>query len=305
MKKLVLTDGGPLDEKFLGSILFPTSLPILTEAGTDYEFAQTSIKDVADYDKLKEILLEAEEVYVCINGDGDLFFNEFILWLNRFDIEYNKIVNKSSLICDPYRWYNRVTTLKNDAVFFGCSWTDNKWVDDNFASIVSKNLNSRCLNLGIGGGSNYSTFKRFLETDFIEGQIVVYQLTTLTRTLVCDYDNKVSHTQMMDDTIPNINALRRVFSTNQIFYDTLQQVEAVVKIARSKKLKLVVLLKDYKQDYYNEPELMYLCNFKEFIYTNEIMDCLVDLGTDGLHPGVESNKIYAREILKHIGILYK
>ena len=147
-------------------------------------------------------------------------------------------------------------------------------------------------------------FERFLQTEFVEGQIVVWQLTSLSRLVHCCDDNRLTNIMLSKDKSKNIDALRRVYTTNQIFYEILMQVEAVVNIARAKKLKLVIFLKDYKQDWYGTNELMYLSNFKEFIHTKELEDCLVDFGSDNLHPGVETNKIYAQEILKHLEILY-
>ena len=311
MKQILLTDGSLLDPVLLDSIGFPDKLDIITGADAEYRFAQTSIQDTSDYYLLNKILLTADKIYIGnikkLNFLSNEQYCEFMLWIKRFNVVHkNKIINKDVLFSDMYNWYNEITPTKNDIVFLGCSWTDNRWVEEHqkFSSIVSKNLNLNCCNLALGGGSNHAMFKRFLQTNFVEGQIVVWQLTTLSRLVVCSDNNKLNNAQLALDKFENIKAIRRAWTTNQIFYETLMQVEAVVKIARTKKLKLIIFLKDYKQDFYETAELMYLANFKEFIHTKEIEDCLVDSGSDNLHPGANTNKIYAQEILKHLELLY-
>tara|TARA_R110000803_G_scaffold54879_1_gene111750 strand:- start:50 stop:988 length:939 start_codon:yes stop_codon:yes gene_type:complete len=311
MKKLILSDGALLDPEFLDSIGFPSVLAIITESEVDYEFAQTSIQDTGDYGVLNTILLEADSIYIHklekLNFPSLEQYSEFILWIKRFKVVYkNKIVNNDMLFSDPYGWYRKTTPTKKDIVFLGCSWTDNTWVkeDDKFSSIVSNKLNLNCFDLARRGSSNHAMFERFLQTEFVEGQLVVWQLTSLSRLVYCCDNNRLTNIMLSTDKSKNIDALMRVYTTNQIFYETLMQVEAVVNIARAKKLKLVIFLKDYKQDWYETNELMYLSNFKEFTHTKELEDCLVDFGSDNLHPGVETNKIYAQEILKHLEILY-
>ena len=284
---------------------------MITESEVDYTFAQTSIQDAGDYGVLNTILLEADSIYIHklekLNFLSLEQYSEFILWIKTFNVVHkNKIVNNDMLFSDPYGWYRKTTPTKKDIVFLGCSWTDNIWVekDQAFSSIVSKKLNLNCRNLALGGGSNHAMFSKFLQTNFVEGQVVVWQLTSLSRLVHCCDDNRLTNIMLSKDKSKNIDALRRVYTTNQIFYEILMQVEAVVNIARAKKLKLVIFLKDYKQDWYGTNELMYLSNFKEFIHTKELEDCLVDFGSDNLHPGVETNKIYAQEILKHLEILY-
>jgi len=81
----------------------------------------------------------------------------------------------------------------NSIVFLGCSYTEGVGVryEDTMASIVSKRLNLDCINLGIGGRANDTSFRLAnYWLPKLKPRIVVFQPTEHSRMEICTDDRE-------------------------------------------------------------------------------------------------------------------
>lgn len=108
-------------------------------------------------------------------------------------------------------------------------------------------------------------------------------------------------------TNPTISrSLLDIYHKDFLFYELMVKLRLVLQIARSKKLKFVFWLVDYKNPkIYSLEDQMYFYDFPEFIPRHLIENYLVDQGTDNLHPGIESNKIMAESVINYMNQIYE
>ena len=95
------------------------------------------------------------------------------------------------------------------------------------------------------------------------------------------------------------------FHKDFLFYELLTKIRAMVAIARSKKLKLVFWLDNYKDEsQYSQQDQSYFYNMPEFVPASWMQDYLIDKAMDNMHPGIESNKFIANTLVKYIETIY-
>ena len=288
---------------------------LVTNAEQNYTVGHTGREDVNSDAELETILSSANIVYWADPDPIDyitteIYFN-FLDWIKEYQTKHKNIVNFDSITVDPYNWKYQLPVIDaNDLIALGCSATAGTGVpnsDDRFANIVAKELGLNCVNLGQVAGSFQKIYDIFTQLEFVSGQTVVMQIPPLGRLRYCDADHKLTDVRFGDakSTTKMLDHMVMVYNTSYLFYQMLTNIRLIVKYAREKKLKFVFFLFDYKSNLNGSyDQQMYFYEFPEFIPNFAIQDYMIDKGIDNLHPGVESNKILAKEIVLHLQRCY-
>jgi hypothetical protein len=277
--------------------------------------AHTSVGDIPDLNELEYVLKQAELVYwaeseITEFSSADDYY-DFLSWLKDYNLEYRNVVNLDTIKFDVYKWNSlrSIKVDKNQAVFFGCSFTAGVGLSDtgtHYATQVAKHFNKDLLNLGVSGGSNGLIFDRFTQLDFFPGQIVVVQLTGLERLHYCKQNRQLKKIMFAYPADPTLNrAMLTVYHKDFLFYELLSKIRAMVAIARAKKLKMVFWLADYKNsEIYSKADQRYFYHMPEFVPASWMQDYLIDRAMDNAHPGIRSNKFIADTLVKYIKTVY-
>lgn len=288
---------------------------LIESADHEYSVGHTSVQDIPDLTLLEKVLSNAAQVYWAHSAvnefdNAESYYN-FLNWLKDYNLKHNNVVNLSTIKFDPYGWIPSFRLQENHAVFLGCSFTAGTGLIDpntRYASLVSAYFNKLLLNLAVPGGNNNLIFDRFLQLDFHPGQIVVVQLTIPGRIQYCTKDKNLQPLILSTSTIePTLHkSLLQVYHKDFLFYELLVKIKAMITIAEKKHIRLVFWLIDYKnEEVYSKLDQTYFYDMKQFVPANWIEDYLVDTASDNLHPGIESNKILARSLIKYIETIYK
>jgi hypothetical protein len=138
----------------------------------------------------------------------------------------------------------------------------------------------------------------------------VLQLTDLARLQYFSNDNP--ETKLKESQLYNIsnNAYLEVFNDKQLIHNTLNHLDAVVKFSRAFKLRFVFFYlgdtpnfdNTLENDQYKKTVEYYLSDYDEYV-PNVLSKC-IDRGSDNLHWGKLSNRIFAKEIIQKIYDLY-
>lgn len=280
----------------------------------------TSIQDIPDHDELELVLKNASEVYWAeshisefSSADG---FYDFLYWLQLYNLKHKNVKNFHKITFDPYNWNFDLPKLTNgDMVFLGNSITAGfglDHMDDCFTNKLAKHFNKNCVNLafkfnnnnGYGIANNDKIFDIFLGLDFVEHQLVVIHLAPFDRIRYCNETNTLTDIQLAQYKGKNFLELIDVFSRSYLFYRTLAQIKAMIQLARSKKLKLIVCLDNYKIDHTRQIEQLYLYEYQEVVPKTLLENFVIDVGNDNLHPGVASHDLLARTVIEYIKTIY-
>jgi hypothetical protein len=275
--------------------------------------AHTSVGDIPDLDELEYVLKQADSVYWAEStieefNDADSYYN-FLNWLKDHHLKYNNVVNLDKIKFDVYRWSHRVIVKENHAVFLGCSFTAGVGLPDvetRYPTQVANHFNKELLNLGAPGGSNSLIFDRFMQLDFFPGQIVVVQLTTLDRLHYCKHNRRLEKIMFANAADVNLNQkMVEIYHKDFLFYELLAKIRAIVAVARTKKLKLIFWLIDYKNELmYSKMDQTYFYDMPEFVPASWMQNYITDHAMDRIHPGVRSNKFIADTLVKYIKTVY-
>jgi hypothetical protein len=166
-------------------------------------------------------------------------------------------------------------TLKEQIMFIGCSYTMGMAVPEeySFASIVAKELNLECYNLGLGGGTNDTAFR-----------LAHYWVSKLNPKYLVFVEPTADRIELksVDETWKRYNVRQHHGSP---FYKQWFSNEANVRYQRER----------------NIAALNYIClkNNTKFIHLDNKFS-KVDKGRDLSHPGIESHKLKAVDVLNAI-----
>lgn len=165
-------------------------------------------------------------------------------------------------------------------VFLGCSRTFGTGlpIENTFSYIVSKHLNLKCINLGLGGSSNDTAYR--LGSHYIpklNAKVVVMNCPPSSRLEIITNDSKF-----------HFVTPRSVFP-QEVFYNAWVSGEANMYLNMQK----------------NIAALNFICNQRNIKFVSVNSDNMMipinpDSSRDLLHPGVRCNQIYAEKILKVI-----
>jgi hypothetical protein len=275
--------------------------------------------------------LAFDNTVICYSDFGDLPIDKFellalngvkIIWEPGFgqqqDVyQYLNILKKYQKIdIDPMGIKQpTIATDSNHILFYGCSHTGGgPWLDKQFAytAIVSKYFNkdalipskSETLKKYVDVIGNFNNFNLLANTNFLKDQIVILQLSDLSRVRFYDTTKQTICTRKLFDLSPHEVLL---FDDQRLFHDVYERITQFINYAREKKLKFVFFnlggsgISADKNPARNLTEF-YLSDFKEFI--PDMSSLVVDHGIDGTHFGVQSNKNFAKAIIQKIEELY-
>jgi hypothetical protein len=306
--------------KYHNTLGLPASV-LVTEIDHGQLIGHTCIQDVPDFGVLETILKNANEVYWAESSEDEFYdadsYYDFLYWLQLYNLKYKNVKNFQTIVFDPYKWnFDLPELTDNDMVFLGGSVTAGvglSSMDTCYTNKMAKYFEKNPVNLALmftntrfsGIGNNDKTFDIFTSLKFVPNQLVVILLTPFDRIRYCDENKQLTDIQLSQYTGKNLIELIEIFNRPYIFYKTLLQIKAMLQIARSKGIRLVICLDDYKIDQERQIEQLYFYNFKEVVPKTLLQNYLVDFGNDNVHPGVTSHDILATTMIKYIENIYE
>ena len=293
---------------------------LVLEVNHRLQVGHTSIQDIPDHDVLETVLKNANEVYWAESNidefsSADAYY-DFLYWLQLYNLKYKNIKNFQQVTFDPYCWNFDLPKLTDrDMIFLGGSVAAGFGLDSIdlcYTNKMAKHFGKKPVNFAYmfnnqktnGIGNNDKTFDIFTSLEFVENQLVVIQLAPFDRIRYCDENTHLSDIQLSQYKGKNRIELVEVFNRHYLFYRTLLQIKAMVRLARSKKLRLIMYLNGYKIDQIYQIEQLYLYEFKEVVPKTLLQNFLVDTGNDNLHPGVASHDILATTMIEYMENIY-
>jgi len=282
---------------------------------TGTEFASVCHSSFADCPNLETHFGKFDHIYWA-----DSSINEFTDYREYFESlfilkQYQARHHNVSMDVDPYnlRHHYTINNTPDSAVFYGCSHTFGVGLDnpaDNYVNLVSQHYNKQILNLAEGGKSNYRSFEVFNKTNFYPDQIVVFQLTDVSRLKYYEFDtfaSCVKETQLQN--IRN-RSYFDVYNDKQLIYMMLNHIEAVIRRSQAEKLRFVFFNMGGNNDLDHNPENTkfkknveyYLTDYAEYI--PHVLGTNIDRGNDGHHFGASSHRNWSRAVIDHIEKLY-
>jgi len=313
MKILLLGSNHPSTATAYQSFDLPQSI-LVDSINQDFEIGHTARQEFGSDDDLELVLSKADRVYwtfpdICEFLDPNEYY-QFLEWLKKYNNKHGNICNFYDIHVDPYHWKSKLPSLTHEeAVFFGCSFTAGVGIPDQnqrWTDIVSRHFGKKCVNLGKGGSSNQYAFDLISNIKILPGQIVVWQLTHLDRIFYCNENREMEHIILASTDHDKRRSMIDILTIENMMYDLQCKINLVVKLCRSVGARFVFWPIDYKEhSTFSFTDLLYFYHFPEFIPAYQLHDFIVDFGTDGIHPGVESNKIVAESVIAHIERLYR
>jgi hypothetical protein len=179
----------------------------------------------------------------------------------------------------------------------GCSITYGSGLLDKnqrYGQLISDQLNLPVSFLSAPGSSVIWAADQILRSDLRTGDIVVWGLTGHRRFPY--YDTKLNHIHISTySATPEFNkvvSIDHLDSTNLI-YHSICSIAKVINFCNKLDVKLLVggLIVD---EVFNEYAVSLIPNY---VFLNSALDKFKDIGTDGVHPGPETHKWYAEELL--------
>lgn len=283
---------------------------------TGTEFAPVCHSSFADCPDLKQYFDRFDHIYWA-NSDLNEFtdykeYFESLFILKQHQAQYHNV----TMSVDPYnlRQTYTINNTPESAVFYGCSHTAGVGLDDpadNYVNLISQHYNKTALNLSMGGKSNYRSVEVFNKTNFYQDQIVVFQLTDVSRLKYYEFDTFKS--EVKDMQLQNIKnrSYFDVYNDKQLIYMMLNHVEAVIRRSQAERLRFVFFNMGGNNDLDHSPENTkfkknieyYLTDYAE--YVPHLLGMNVDRGNDGYHFGAGSHRNWAGAITNHIEKLYQ
>ena len=298
----------------------PSSI-LVNSALQEYSVGHTSRQEFSTDNELESVLMSADKVYwthpAIEEFDTPDTYYVLLDWLKDYQFSHGNVVNFDSIAIDPFNWNVELPKFTvDDIVFFGSSTLQGVALTDPdtwYSTIVAKHFNKNAVNLARMFptlGTNYKTVDLFSQCDFCEGQIVVVHVAPLWRLRYCSENNTLYDWQMSQgyNADPLLSRqLIEVYTKEFLFYQLLVNLRLIIKIARASKLRLVLLLDNYKDEQsISHEDQMYFYQFKEFIPGTKIAnEMFEDYAEDNLHPGIFSNQLIAQRIIEHIEKVYK
>lgn len=288
---------------------------LVDSVNQEYQIGHTARQEFDSDEELELVLSTADRVYWVFPNESEFSsLHEYYVmleWIKQYSSRHNNIYNLQDIQVDPYQWDASVPNLTaDDAIFFGCSFTEGVGIpqkEQKWANLVARHFGKNCINLGRAGSSNQYAFDLISNIELVPGQIVVWQLTHLDRFVYCDEDRQLQHIILST----HINHKKHrsmvdILTLQQMMYELRSKVNMVVKMCRAAKAKFVFWPIDYKDlSTFAFTDLLYFYHFPEFIPAFKLQDFIVDVGTDGIHPGLKSNEIISQAVIDHIERLYQ
>jgi hypothetical protein len=287
--------------------------PSILFQGQEINESQIYHTSLADCQNLKQFLTKFKLIYWAnsaifeFDNYQDYFETLYLLKSHVNVIGINDV--------DPYNIKNfySINNNKSNIVFLGCSHTAGGYHinnDTEYVNLISTHFNQPILNLAESGKGNFRSFDIFNNLEFYKNQKVILQLTDFARLKF--YPDSSPTTIVNESQLYHIKnkSYIDVYNDKQLIYMTLSRLDSVIKYSRSFGLNFVFFYlgntpnfsEKPEDDFYKKTVEYYLLDYKEYI--SNILQKNVDRGTDNLHYGPHSHKIWANEIINKIQTLY-
>lgn len=278
-------------------------------AGTYY----TSLADLVDLETFFDVCANADEIFYYPPADWnnqnntskEKHLTETVIGYCSQHIDVKNFnIHKNKLYLVNFQPAKRKTTVPQIWVA-GCSFTKGVGVtlEQTWKEHVSKSLNLDYTDLSEEGTSITWSADRILRSDIQPNDIVFWQLTGHQRNFVIDEkNNNLQH--ILLNTLSN-SKIKKKFPPEYVDSKTticknILSIQQVYNFCQKAKAKLVILgtLYDWENHYlhYNVP-----CFEQLLVWPKK----LIDLGSDGMHPGPEQHKVYAKKFIELLKKHYK
>lgn len=189
---------------------------------------------------------------------------------------------------------------QNKIHFFGCSHTEGTGHESpstTYPSVLSTLLNLEYVNHALGGKGNYD-IEDLMNTFTIQNSKIVVQFTDMYR-IRYFYDNILFQSALhrADPCVHNPIFL----SEENLFFNFKKIVERIVNRLREGNNQFLITFSHNIESDYSIKSLEFLLEFKEF---RSMQDCAIDVGTDNVHFGIITHKLWANRLYKRWVELY-
>ena len=230
-------------------------------------------------------------------------FNKFdnVIFLKNHDNFPLAIMQKELEIIYNKSYKSNFPILDQDKLnFFGCSHTYGIGHDSSsttYPAILSNLLDIEYNNYGLPGKGNYD-IEDLLNSFTIQNAKVIVQFTDMYR-IRYFYNDTLVQTPT-HRAIPQIqNAI--LLSEENLFFNFTKIVERIVnRLREGNNQFLITFTHNIDSDYANKC-LEFLFEFKEF---RSMQGCPVDAGTDGIHFGIKTMELWAKQLYRAWVVLY-
>lgn len=225
--------------------------------------------------------------------------NEVIFLENQLqdDLDKQTQVLKNTLGSDQYK---REKISEDNILFIGCSHTygtGHDTTDTVYPSIVAKKLNLTPMVKGFPGQGNFKFEDVLTEYELGKNTNVIIQFTDIFRLRYYDdASESIIHKQGIHFSREETN----MFTNKRLTYEFKQLVCRVVSRLRDANVNFLFFQLTHEHDRILDTNL-FLSSFKEYCWTPDVA---VDLASDNLHFGIESNKKIADRLIKKWNSLY-
>jgi hypothetical protein len=180
---------------------------------------------------------------------------------------------------------------------FGCSHSHGTGLSDinnRYSNIISKHLNLPLRSITKPGSSTQWSHRHLINTNFISGDVVIWQLTTPDRlTMMLQQPTEIMLARS------NNRSLIDCWTDQQTEFYQLSLMNTAVRYLRSQPVKFVITsinsnnssIYSYLTEYTKYPEYCYCPNW------------CCDLGSDNLHAGPLSHKALALSLINQLQLL--
>jgi len=274
----------------------------------------TSLEDLSirEIEDIRKILKNAQKIEFCDienyldpDKDHDRILHLICGYLTYPEYQHltdtNKIKEKllkywlSKELSDP------IIDRPNNKVLWtaGCSFTSAVGVDphERWGHLVANHFNLEEMNIARGGASMTYASDQIIRSNIQKGDIVVWELTTINRLdiVVDGLAKNVTATMALEEEL-----FHKYFTIDYLDSTTLKLIsmKAIHQvIAHCEKIGAELYLINFLDSTWSPIVLGDRKNFLDlFIMPKD----LLDLGTDGAHPGPLQHQKYAKEIIKFI-----
>lgn len=273
----------------------------------------TSLGDLHSLSNLGSVLQQAHTI---VYAPPDVWSDEYS---NRSDMrnwteDYLNVFRFKCCVKNfgPASQYNKekILTLADDRKteqtqlwISGCSFSHGVGVldCDRYGQLLSNSLLLDASFLTASGSSIVWAADQILRSDIRANDIVIWGLTNWSRTAYFKNNSLTHITATWFEHYPaSLDYVDPDFlRSDQLFYQSLTSVFQVINHCRKINATLILasLLDTTICNYISdEPGFLMLCNF----WGRERDELYIDKGFDGLHPGPETHKFYANQILEKI-----
>ena len=276
----------------------------------------TSLGDLDTLHSFFRLLLSATELTYCpptIWSDGKTTEDRYSLaWFTEHYLgivaNLNNIkINGALAVPIQLSVEDQRKSDTNQLWVAGCSTTFGMGVaiHERYASLLSSKLNLPVSVLAYPGASILWSASQILRSDIQKNDVVVFGVSSYYRITMFDrkkvYHMDTKNLKEYSSKFPELNVLQLDSDTR--IYECISAIEQVINFCNKAGAKLILV-----GIHANIELSLAMSKYKNFVFYHgkfgtDIRDGWHDLGTDKMHPGPETHKIYANLIISKINEL--